>query len=83
MDLEEKDKSLLIRIFKVRVIRECDLSFREKIFLMNNTHSLIDSGLISRKLEINPLDPPDTEFHYYITSKGEEYYHKFLNLPKI
>jgi len=74
MDLEKKDTDLLSLLRKQNGTRECYLDSREELFDFRvKVKHLIDEGLVERIEEINPLDPPDTDYYYVLTPDGEKY----------
>jgi len=79
MNLEKEAQEILSKIAREKIVRECDLpgnagiiEFRKKV------QPLIGLGIVHSEIRQNPNDLFEEEFHYSLTSIGEEYY-KSLN----
>jgi len=40
----------------------------------NEIQPWINAGFVSKKLAIHPDNPPEEEYHYFITQEGERYF---------
>ena len=75
MNLEKEAQEILQKIFREKIVRECDLdSPKEIVEFRKKVQPLINSGIVHGETRNNPNDLFEEEYHYSLTDYGEKYY---------
>lgn len=67
------DWDILSRVLKERIVCDGDLSVRDASALREKFKPWVDSGIVCKEDHINPENPPELEFGYFLSEIGKDY----------